>query len=163
MNAAIYKLFYCHMIFRESPLWFEEGQEGYYFEEYFDEEYGEEEEETESNVSSYEESTPVIPKESDTQGDRQRSIFVHSCPSNFAAINRARKSVFGSIFLSTTGHSQDDSTLLKAVADSNYNMLQSLLNSFEKVLASIPNDSDKKKTLRSYKSSIVEMLEKVSE
>lgn len=94
---------------------------------------------------------------------RRVSMFVHSCPSHFSDINRARKSVFGSIFLRTTGRVVDETNLLKSITESNYSMLQSLLSSFERVISLVPSDTERKHMMQAYKESVMRMLEHVTE
>lgn len=117
--------------------------------------------ETESSEAEESSSTPKV-EAVVVEQQRRKSLFVHSCPSNFPAINRARKSVFGSIFLKTSGQPAEDNALLRTIADSNYSMLQSLLNSFERILTSVPSDSERKRLMMAYKQSIIGLLESVT-
>lgn len=118
----------------------------------------EQEEEPESNILK----SPSDITSLGAEEQQRKSIFIHSCPGRFSDINNARRSVFGSIFLRTTGRVFEEANLLKTVGESNYNMLQSFLTSFEKILSVAPSDSEKKKLLTAYKQSILRMLENVS-
>ncbi|KAK6638856.1 hypothetical protein RUM43_007125 [Polyplax serrata] len=143
-----------------TPLFYPTVADSQYEEGFFEPIFTEQTEAAFGSIGDKSSTTSTSPQPEKVSPETRRvSMFVHSCPSHFSDINRARKSVFGSIFLRTTGRVVDETNLLKSITESNYSMLQSLLSSFERVISLVPSDTERKHMMQAYKESVMRMLE----